>query len=345
LRRHGFRCALIGKRALDDRPIDTSCPALGRRFAFSRRRRRNVFVAAIDHRFEGIELRRRLAIAPIATAAAIAVATFAEGLAAFATPRSAVAIAPLTVARPAFSRLAFATLALRLTIAVLIVASLIVAPCAITTLTIAIAVTSIAWSAPARTTLAALLLLLLLLRGFAGGGRYRLVPRRLCAFGPRATTTTTAAPRPIARWQSRQGELAARSNRFDAYPTRRLLRNGLIAFGRGFSGSWRRFIRCSRRCRIGRSAFRFRPMPASPTPATAVLLRITRKVQRARFVARLGRIRCLWRRRSVVRTSGLARHDGLGRSRLRRGRRLGMWRRRACGRAWIFIIPDHDAET
>lgn len=191
LRRNRFRRALIGKGALDDGPVDAPRSAFRRRFAFGRWRRRHILVTAIDYRLEGIELRRRLVASSIAPAT-IAVAAFAEGLAALATPRSAVAIAPFAIAQLAFARLAVATLATPLTLTPLVLARRTIAA-------LAVAVTSITGTTPARATLAALLLLLqLLLCALAGGSRYGLAAWRDCAFGPRAATPTPASARTIA---------------------------------------------------------------------------------------------------------------------------------------------------
>ena len=186
LRGNRFCRALIGNRALDDRPIDAPRSALCRRFAFGRRRRGDVLEAAIDDRFERVKLRRRL-VAPIAATTTIAIAAFTEGLPTLAASRSAIAIPPL----------AFATLAPSLSIASLSVASLtlatlIVGPRTIASLAIAVAPTTPAWAA-----LATLLLLLLLLRALARCGRHSLAAWRR-TFGPHATTTTPAPARSIA---------------------------------------------------------------------------------------------------------------------------------------------------
>jgi hypothetical protein len=188
---------LIGKRALDDLPIDTPRTALG--FAFCRWRRRDLFVAAIDNRFEGIELRRWLVIASIA---ASAVGPFTKGgLTARAAPRASIAIAPLAVARRlplarslalawrlAFTRRALPTLAARLTATSLTLATALaalaltplIAPAALAGFAIAIA----RRTTPTWTTLAALLLLLL--RALAG--------LRRCAFASRSRTVGACAP-------------------------------------------------------------------------------------------------------------------------------------------------------
>jgi hypothetical protein len=199
LRRHGLRRALISKRALDDRPIDTPRTAFGRRFAFSRRRRRNVFVAAIDHRFEGIELRRRLIIAPIA--AATAIAAFAEGLAALAAPRSTIAITPLAIAGLAFAGLTFAALTSSLTIASLTVTRLAIRALTFAPLIAALTALAIATAARSPLTRATLTTLLLLLLLFALGRLSR------CAlttgshtFGPCAMAASATTAWTIAGW-------------------------------------------------------------------------------------------------------------------------------------------------
>jgi hypothetical protein len=197
LRRHGLRRALIGKRALDDRPIDPPHTALGRRFTFSRRRRRNIFVAAIDHRFEGIELRRRLIIAPIAAAAAIAVAAFAEGLAALAAPRSTIAIAPLAIAGLTFAGLTFAALTSSLTIASLTVTRLAIRALTFAPLIAALTALAIATAARSPLTRATLATLLLLLFALARLSRCALTTGGR-TFGPCATAAPTTTARTIA---------------------------------------------------------------------------------------------------------------------------------------------------
>jgi hypothetical protein len=213
LRRHRLRRLLISDRAFDDCPIDAPRTALGRRFAFRRRRRGDFFEAAIDHRFKRIEFGRR-PITPIPT---IAVAAFAERLAALAAPRSTIAIAAFAIARLTFARLAFTRLTLAALAAFLTAAALTATPRAVTSLAIAAAFTALALATliataafaaraiaiapatPARATLAALLLLL------AGLCCLRRAPLtgRCSALGPRTTAATPTAARTIAARQIR----------------------------------------------------------------------------------------------------------------------------------------------
>jgi len=187
LRRNRFRRALIGDGAFDDRPIDTPRADFRWRFAFRGRRRRDILEAAIDHRFEGIKLRRRL-VAPSVASAAITTAAFAEGLAPLAAPRS-----PIPIAAFAIARLTFAALAPAFAIAALILALGAIAP-----LTVAIAVTSIAptlirMAAPTRAAFAMPRLCALARsssRAFAGW---------CCrSFGPRPAAPPAPAARAIA---------------------------------------------------------------------------------------------------------------------------------------------------
>ena len=270
LRRNRLCGALIGDGALDDRPIDATRPAF-RRFAFGRRRRRDILEAAIDHRLEGIKLRRRL-VAPAIAPAAIAVAAFAEGLAALAGPRPAITIAPLAIATFPVAGLTFTPLAAPLTIAARTLAPPVVMAGAIAALTIAVASLTatlitralITGTAAARAALAALLLLLCAL---ARGGRGSLAAWRRSTFGTHAAATPPTTAWTIARRQCRQGELAARGNRFDTQASRRLLSSGLVAFDSKFRG--RCFMRCSGcRRRIRRGAFRLRAV-ATAAPSTA----------------------------------------------------------------------------
>lgn len=269
---------MIGDGAFDDRPIDAPRPAFRRRFAFGWRRR-HILEAAIDHRLEGIELRRRL-VAPAIAPAAVAVAAFAEGLAALAGPRSA--ITPLAIAAFPVAGLTFTPLAQPLAIAALAIAPLVVAAGAIAALTIAVAsitatlitLALITGTAAARTPLAALLLLLCALA--ARCGRDSLATQRRRPFGPRAAATPPAPARTIARRQCRQDELAARGYRFDTQASRRPLNNRLVAFDGSFRGG--RFMRCSGcRRRIRRGAFRLRAVATAAASTAAV--RIARQVQ------------------------------------------------------------------
>jgi hypothetical protein len=329
LRRHRLRRALIGERAFDDRPIDPPRSALGRRFALRRRWRRNVFVTPIDDRFEGIELRRRLVVAPIATATAIA--AFAERLAALAAPRSTIAIAPLTVARLAFTALASSLTVASLTIAGLTVARLATRALTFSPLIAALTALAIAIAARATPTRATLATLLLLFSALSRLSRSALATRSRCPLGPRATAAATPATRTIASRESRQTEFATSGNRLDTHATRRCGR--LFTFARCCFACCRcGFIRARgvRRC-----AFRLRPWTTAATPATAALLRIARQMQRALLRC----VRRFWRRAGSARASVFA----YRRSRLRRG--WCLWLRRGRGRARIFIIPDHGAET
>jgi hypothetical protein len=343
LRRDGFRRALIGERALDDLPIDAPRAALSQRFAFGRRRCRDIFVPAIDDRFEGVELWRRLVVAPIAAAAAIAVSAFAKGLAALAVPRSPIAIAPLAITRRTVTRLALTRLPFaRLTITRLAVAAL--APrlaipsraafAARLTVTatfaaLALAARAIAIATPTRTTLAALLLR----TGFTC--RSHAFTRGRCTFGMGTTAATTATARTLADRQGRQAELAARRNRLDTNASRPSGLGRLRAFGR------RSFTHCRRgfaSSSVRRRTFGLRPRTTAATPASARLLRITRKMQCARCVVR--QRSALGRRRGFARVNILTR-----RSRRGRGRCFAVWLRRSRRRARIFIIPDHGIET
>jgi hypothetical protein len=182
LRRNRFRRALIGDRALDDRPIDAPRSAFRRRFAFGRRRGGDILEAAIDDRLERVKLRRRL-VAPITATTTIAITAFAERLAALAASRSAITIPPL-----AFAALAPSLSIAPLSIASLSVATLIVGPRTIASLAIAVAPTT-----PAGAALATLLLL----RARARSGRHSLAAWRR-TFGPRATATPPAPARSIA---------------------------------------------------------------------------------------------------------------------------------------------------
>jgi hypothetical protein len=187
LRRNGFRRTLIGDRALDDRPIDAPRPPVRGGFTFRGRRRRDILEAAIDDRFERIKLRRGFVASTVAPST-IAVAPFAEGLAALAAPWSALTIAPLAIARLPFPALS----------PVLRVAVLIVQPHALAALPIAVASIAPALIRTAPLARAALATLLLSLPLLAWRSHCVFAARRYGSLGACTASASPAAARAIA---------------------------------------------------------------------------------------------------------------------------------------------------